>query len=185
MLGLSCCTASLWLRLGVSPVARGWGLLWLQKVGAAAAAPWLSSRTALSCCTTCGILPDQGWNPCLLHWQADAFPLSHQGSPGHISPTASSCCRVFQSVALPHSIHLLPELPTTSHPHKEVCSDCLPPSLPYGPCENLLQILLRVWLAVGHRAPCPHAHQPWTPALCQLLAFSSCLTFPVQPKINK
>ena len=113
-------------------------------VGAAAAAPWLSSRTALSCCTTCGILPDQGWNPCLLHWQADAFPLSHQGSPGHISPTASSCCRVFQSVALPHSIHLLPELPTTSHPHKEVCSDCLPPSLPYGPCENLLLILLRV-----------------------------------------
>ena len=25
-------------------------------------------------------LPDQGLNPCLLHWQADSYPLSHQGS---------------------------------------------------------------------------------------------------------
>ena len=23
----------------------------------------------------------QKWNPCLLHWQADSLPLSHQGSP--------------------------------------------------------------------------------------------------------
>ena len=29
----------------------------------------------------CGIFPDQGSNPCLLHWQADSLPLSHQGSP--------------------------------------------------------------------------------------------------------
>ena len=29
----------------------------------------------------CGILPDQGSNPCPLHWQADSQPLSHQGSP--------------------------------------------------------------------------------------------------------
>ena len=29
----------------------------------------------------CGILPDQGSNPCLLHWQASSLPLSHQGSP--------------------------------------------------------------------------------------------------------
>ena len=29
----------------------------------------------------CGILPDQGWNPCPLHWQADSQPLRHQGSP--------------------------------------------------------------------------------------------------------
>ena len=28
-----------------------------------------------------GIFPTQGWNPCLLHWQADSVPLSHQGSP--------------------------------------------------------------------------------------------------------
>ena len=29
----------------------------------------------------CGILPDQGSNPCPLHWQADSQPLHHQGSP--------------------------------------------------------------------------------------------------------
>ena len=30
-----------------------------------------------------GFLPDQGLNPCLLQWQADSSPLSHQGSPAH------------------------------------------------------------------------------------------------------
>ena len=29
-----------------------------------------------------GIFPDQGSNPCPLHWQADSQPLRHQGSPG-------------------------------------------------------------------------------------------------------
>ena len=28
-----------------------------------------------------GIYLTQGSNPCLLHWQADSLPLSHQGSP--------------------------------------------------------------------------------------------------------
>ena len=28
----------------------------------------------------CGIFPDQGSNPCPLHWQADSQPLRHQGS---------------------------------------------------------------------------------------------------------
>ena len=27
-----------------------------------------------------GIFPTQGLNLCLLHWQADSLPLSHQGS---------------------------------------------------------------------------------------------------------
>ena len=27
----------------------------------------------LSCSTACGIFPDQGLNPCPLHWQADSF----------------------------------------------------------------------------------------------------------------
>ena len=29
----------------------------------------------------CVIFPDQGSNPCPLHWQADSQPLRHQGSP--------------------------------------------------------------------------------------------------------
>ena len=52
-----------------------------------AAAPRLQSTVSivvaqrLSCSTTCGIFLDQGSNPCLLHWQVDSLPLSHQGSP--------------------------------------------------------------------------------------------------------
>ena len=34
-----------------------------------------------SCSAACGIFPDQGTNPCSLHWQADSQPLRPQGSP--------------------------------------------------------------------------------------------------------
>ena len=34
-----------------------------------------------SCSAACGIFPDQGSNPCSLHWQADSQPLRQQGSP--------------------------------------------------------------------------------------------------------
>ena len=39
------------------------------------------SNCGLSCSAACGILPDQGSNPCPPHWQADSQPLCHQGSP--------------------------------------------------------------------------------------------------------
>ena len=39
----------------------------------------------LSCSTACGIFPDQGSNPCPLHWQVDSLPLCHQGIPMHVS----------------------------------------------------------------------------------------------------
>ena len=35
----------------------------------------------LSCSEACGIFPDQGSNPCLLHWQVDCLPLNYQQSP--------------------------------------------------------------------------------------------------------
>ena len=38
-----------------------------------------------SCSAACGIFPDQGSNPCPLHWQADSQPLCHQGSPENTS----------------------------------------------------------------------------------------------------
>ena len=42
----------------------------------------LSNRgSGPSCSAACGILPDQGSNPCPLHWQADSQPLRHKGSP--------------------------------------------------------------------------------------------------------
>ena len=34
------------------------------------------------CSVACGTVLDQGSKLCLLHWQADSPPLSHQGSPG-------------------------------------------------------------------------------------------------------
>ena len=37
-----------------------------------------------SCSAACGIFPDQGSNPCPLHWQADSQPLRHQGCPHSI-----------------------------------------------------------------------------------------------------
>ena len=50
------------------------GFFWLQDVGSVVAAPGLYSTDSvvvvpgLICFTACGIYPDQGLNPCLLHW---------------------------------------------------------------------------------------------------------------------
>ena len=38
---------------------------------------------SLSCPEARGIFPGQGWNRCPLHWQADSWPVDHQGSPPH------------------------------------------------------------------------------------------------------
>ena len=35
----------------------------------------------LSCSTACVIFPDEGSNPCHLHWPVDSYPLCHQASP--------------------------------------------------------------------------------------------------------
>ena len=37
--------------------------------------------TGFSCSEECDLFLDQWSNLCLLHWQADSLPLSHQGSP--------------------------------------------------------------------------------------------------------
>ena len=60
---------------------------WLRFPGSLVAVPGLQSTGSivvaygLSYSMACGIFPDQGSNPCLLQWQADSSPLSHQGSP--------------------------------------------------------------------------------------------------------
>ena len=51
----------------------------LQGAGSAVAA------NGLCCATACGIFPDQGSNPCPLHWQVDSLPLSHQTSLPSVS----------------------------------------------------------------------------------------------------
>ena len=35
----------------------------------------------LGCSVECRIFLNQGSSPCLLHWQVDSLPLSHQGNP--------------------------------------------------------------------------------------------------------
>ena len=52
-----------------------------------------------SCFSTCGIFPDQGMNPCLLHWQMDSLPMSHQGKPVlNLKDGNSYKVSIFQSV---------------------------------------------------------------------------------------
>ena len=41
-----------------------------------------------------GIFPTQGWNPCLLRWQAASLPLSHLGGrAGRVIPAQLECVR--------------------------------------------------------------------------------------------
>ena len=80
----------------LSPVAASGGHSSSRRVGLSLSRPLLlrstGSRRAgsevvahgLSCSAACGIFPDQGSNPCPLHWQADSQPLRHQGSPINI-----------------------------------------------------------------------------------------------------
>ena len=97
VLGLHCCAGfslvvmswgySLWLCTGFS---LQWLLLWSTgfRVQTSVVVAPRFQRTGstlvvhgLSCSEARGIFPDQGSNPCLLHWQLDSLPLSHQGSP--------------------------------------------------------------------------------------------------------
>ena len=93
-LGLHCCVGlslvavacfSLWwflllwsTGLWASVMAAGGSILGAPRL-------WSSGSIVvvhgLSCSTACGIFLDQGSNPCLLHWQVDSVPLSHQRSP--------------------------------------------------------------------------------------------------------
>ena len=50
----------------------------LQSTGSVVAARGLCRSV------TCGIFLDQGLNLCLLYWQVDSLPLSHQESPSYV-----------------------------------------------------------------------------------------------------
>ena len=64
-----------------------------------------------SCSAACGIFPDQGLNPCPLHWQADSQPLRHQGSPKEYFllksyPNIQKCVRGSQLVIMGKQIKI-------------------------------------------------------------------------------
>ena len=58
-----------------------WWLLLLWSVDSRAQASVVAVH-GFSCCAACGIFPNQGSNPCPLHWQDDSYPLGHQGILG-------------------------------------------------------------------------------------------------------
>ena len=82
-LGLSHSRAPVLTHLG----SRMCRFLWLHHTGSIVVVPglWVIGSVVvvhgLGCFGACGIFPDQGWNLCLLHWQADSLLLSRQGSP--------------------------------------------------------------------------------------------------------
>ena len=92
LFNFSCVGSSFSVR-GLSPVVASGGHSSLRCAGLSLSRPlplWSTgSRRAgsvvvahgPSCSAACGIFPNQGSNPCLLHWQADSQPLRHQGSP--------------------------------------------------------------------------------------------------------
>ena len=80
--GFSCCGAQALGCVGVSSSSSG-----------ALGTGSLAVAHGLSCSKACAIFPDPGSNPCLLHWQADSWPLSHQGKPPTPLFELSSYCQ--------------------------------------------------------------------------------------------
>ena len=72
MLGLRC-----FMVFSLVEVSRGYSLV--AVCGLLIAATSLVAE-GLSCSVACEIFPDQELNLCLLPWQTDSLPLSHQGS---------------------------------------------------------------------------------------------------------
>ena len=64
----------------------------------------------------------RGSNPCLLHWQADFWPLSHQGSNYHSSVKFG--CSVVSNSLRPHGLqHAKPPCPSpTPRVYSDLCS---------------------------------------------------------------
>ena len=96
------CVGSSFLCKGFSLVAASGGHSSSRCTGLSLSRPLLLQSTGSrragsvvvahgpSCSAACGIFPDQGSNPCLLHWQADPQPLRHQGSPAVVFYTPIS-----------------------------------------------------------------------------------------------
>ena len=86
-------------------LSLSWPLL-LRSMGSRRAGSVIEAHGP-SCSAACGIFPDQGSNPCPLHWQADSQPLRHQGSPN---------ARLFLSHPAPlaEEVHHCASRPTSS-----------------------------------------------------------------------
>ena len=81
-----------------------------------------------------GIFLTQGSSPCLLHWQADSLPLSHQGSPIE-SLTRPILNQWLPFLSLQPATHRLPESGTIVFVFKELLLWC-------GPKTKLIWVML-------------------------------------------
>ena len=98
---------------GLSPVAASGGHSSSRCAGLSPSRPLLLRSTGSrragsvvvahgpSCSAACGILPDQGSNPCLPHRQADSQPPRHQGSPYFIYSSVYVSIPIYQFIPPP------------------------------------------------------------------------------------
>ena len=84
----------------------------------------------LSCSVACGIFVDQRLNLCLLDWQVDSLPLSHQGRQHHLFIACSSTTELFTvSTGIAH-----PDIACWAFPSVFSLPECSPASsLPLSP----------------------------------------------------
>ena len=64
-----------------------------------------------SCSAACGIFLDQGWNPCVLHWQVDSLSLRDQGRPKHYNFLYKNLLPSFYLRRKVQQVNLSPLLP--------------------------------------------------------------------------
>ena len=127
-------------------------------------------------------LPNQGSNSCLLCWQADSLPLSHQGSPRLFFQFSCSkadfhpcCSSAFLSAAAAKSLQSCPTL-----------CDPRDGSPPGSPIPGILQTRILEWVAISFSyawkwkvkvKSCP---TPSDPVDCSLPGSSIHGTFPAR-----
>ena len=85
----------------------------------------------------CGIFPDQGSNPCPLHWQADSQPLRHQGSP------ITVLCCLISSILKTIFKYILPPFLFVSGVRVNLVP--VPPSWSEAEVQMLLFLMVIIW----------------------------------------
>ena len=79
------------LLVAVAPLAESMGKVSIVVAPGLYGTGSIAVAHGLRCSVACWVFPDQGLNPCLLHWQADSLPLNHQGSHIFSSPWSVFC----------------------------------------------------------------------------------------------
>ena len=89
-------------------MVHGFLLRWLLlcRAWALGAQPSVAVTHRFSSPSTCGIFPDQGSNLCLLHRQADSYPLRSQGRPWGCIVSHALYILLCSTVKAPREVHV-------------------------------------------------------------------------------